>query len=89
MVAVFSTVGLAPPGATPGTDINSLNLACSVFPSNGFSLVCGPINNTTCDFQALGVTLDTTARTLTFVNTPLASAAPGGDGLVVNGVIGH
>ncbi|MBC7941039.1 MAG: hypothetical protein H7Z19_15005 [Chitinophagaceae bacterium] len=74
-------------GVTPGHGVNGINLAYSVFGSNGLSVIClsNPAAGADCDFAALGIRLNPQARTLTFNDT--RAPVPGGGTVMLNGTL--
>jgi hypothetical protein len=82
-VRIFSS-GYASPGVAPGTGVNGIQISYGITFSAGFSFNC--LKELGCnDFASLGISFDTTQRTLSFVNTPIVR--PGQLDLVLNGTL--
>lgn len=88
LLTIFQSYAIPSPGVAPGTGVNGLYISYIVALQSGFLLQCGlPGTQPPCDFAALGITLDTDKRTVTFVNTPLPSEIAGGEAAIVNGTV--
>ncbi|MBZ8142112.1 hypothetical protein CLD22_19670 [Rubrivivax gelatinosus] len=76
---------LAAPGAAPGTEVNgiSITLSSGVIGSMGLNYVCV---SSGCSLEALGITLDREARTLSFKDSSVP-AYSGGPEVVLNGTL--
>ena len=84
MVALISN-NVAEPGATPGTQVDmvAITLAGGTLGSMGINFTCAD-----CDPASLGITLDRTARTLSFADTTIP-AYTGGPQVVLNGTLNY
>jgi hypothetical protein len=74
------------PGAVAGTQINTVVITLGTAAAR-FEFNCTDnVVATTCSVAGIGVTLDPTQRTLTFVDTVVPSV-PAGNGITLNGTL--
>lgn len=88
VVGVHFTSTASAPGVAPGTSITGAVVTASTANSSAsFGLAC--LSGATCTLANLGMDLNTTARTITFRDVPLASLRSDGLSIVLNGTLSY